>query len=58
MDRLLTIMRAALADARKRGAMDEYAIVLRGLTELQWMAGLATMPTAKLPVAQRKDVAA
>ena len=58
MDRLLTIMRAPLADARTRGAMDEYAIVLLGIARLQYMADLATMPTAKLPVVQKAERAA
>lgn len=53
----LTILRAALADARRRNAMDEYTIILRGIAELQYMSDLASMPTAHLPVV-REEMAA
>lgn len=54
----LSILREALADARRRGALDEYTIILRGIAELQYMADLASMPTAHLPIVQREERAA
>lgn len=60
MNRLMEIMRAALADARARGALEEYAIVLCGIARLQHMANLAEIETAELPAVQasREAVAA
>ena len=54
----LSILRQALADARRRNALDEYTIILRGIAELQCMIDLASMPTAHLPVTQREEMAA
>lgn len=53
----LTILRAALADARRRESYEEYTIILRGIAELQYMIDLASMPTAHLPVV-REEMAA
>lgn len=55
MDRLLSIMRAALADARARGALDEYACILLGIARLQHMSDLATMTTAHMPVVRQEE---
>lgn len=50
----LSILREALADARRRESYEEYTIILRGIAELQCMIDLASMPTAHLSVVSQE----